>query len=212
MSDGEGGIDKITGNLNLMGIEVIGSGAGGHVARIERIIQTVKEKDTAHIAHQLPFTQTTLGVAMLVLFYVSRLNYQTSELGSRSESPRVAFSRRLVNETLDSRASFGQYAHCKVANTDSSMGARTEDCIVMLPTGNRTGSVKMMSIKTGKLVTREQFKLLPMPSTVIARLNEMARTGRLVLELTWCTVRSEGYVHTSDGQLSRTFGISDSTN
>lgn len=61
-----------------------------------------------------------------------------------------------------------------MANTDSNMGARTEDCIVMLPTGNRTGSVKLMSIKTGKLVTRDQFKLLPMPSTVIARLNEMA--------------------------------------
>ena len=51
----------------------------------------------------------------------------------------------------------------------------------MLPTGNRTGSVKMMSIRTGKLVTRDQFKLLPMPSTVIDRLNEMAaREGRKI--------------------------------
>ena len=51
----------------------------------------------------------------------------------------------------------------------------------MLPTGNRTGSVKMMSIRTGKLVTRDQFKLLPMPSTVITRLNEMAASeGRKI--------------------------------
>ena len=181
MSDGEGAIGKITADLNLMGIEVDVSGAGGHVARIERKIQTVKERVRAHIAHQLPFTLTTLGVAMLVLFCVSRLNYQTSGLGGGSESPRVAFSGRQVNETLDFRASFGQYAQCTVANTDSSMGPRTEDCIVMLPTGNRTGSVKMMSIKTGKLVTRDQFKLLPMPSTVIARLNDMAASeGRKI--------------------------------
>ena len=63
---------------------------------------------------------------------------------------------------------------CTVPNTDSSMAARTEDCIVMLPTGNRTGSVKMMSISTGKLVTCDQFKILPMPSSIIIRLNDMA--------------------------------------
>jgi hypothetical protein len=68
MSDGEGAIGKIKDDLNLLGIEVDVSGAGGHVARIERKIQTVKERVRAHISHQLPFTLTTLGVAMLVLF------------------------------------------------------------------------------------------------------------------------------------------------
>ena len=76
--------------------------------------------------------------------------------------------------------SFGEYAQCTVANTDRSMVPRTEDCIVMLPTGNRTESVKMMSIRTGKLVTRDQFILLPMLSSVITRLNEMAAAeGRI---------------------------------
>ena len=55
----------------------------------------------------------------------------------------------------------------------------------MLPTGNRTGSVKMMSIRTGRLVTRDQFKILLMPSTVIAKLNEMAEAeGRKILPRT----------------------------
>ena len=65
------------------------SGAGGHVARVERKIQTVKGRVRAYISHHLPFTFTTLGVAMLVLFCVSRLNYQTSGTGYRDESPRV---------------------------------------------------------------------------------------------------------------------------
>ena len=120
------------------------SGAGGHVARIERKIQTVKERVRSYMSHQLPFTLTTLGVAMLVLFCVSRLNYQISVIGNRGESPRVAFSGRQANQALDFRAAFGEYAQCTVPNTDSTMSARTEDCIVMLPTGNRTGSVKMM--------------------------------------------------------------------
>jgi hypothetical protein len=54
------------------------------------------------------------------------------------------------------------------------MKARTEDCVVMLPTGNRTGSVKMLSLRTGKIITRDQFKVLPMPLSVIERLNGMA--------------------------------------
>ena len=181
MSDGEGAVGKITRELNQMGIEVDVSGAGGHVACIERKIQTVKGSTrTIMQSDYLPYTLTHLGVAMLVLFCVSRLNYQSSGTGGRFESPRVAFSGRQVDETLDFRASFGEYAQCTVANTDRSMAPRTEDCIVMLPTGNRTGSVKMISVRICKLVTRDQFKLLPMPSSVITRLNEMAAAeGRI---------------------------------
>ena len=84
------------------------------------------------------------------------------------------FSGRQTDGKMDFRAGFGEYAQCTVPNTNNSMEPRTEDCIVMLPTENRTGSVKMMSITTGKLITRDQFKILPMPSYVITRLNEMA--------------------------------------
>lgn len=175
---------KIKEDLNMLGMEVDISGAGGHVARIERKVQTVKERLRAYIAHQLPFTLTYLGVAMLVLFCVSRLNYQVSSIsGSGSgESPRVMFSGRQTDGKLDFRAGFGEYAQCTVPNINNTMESITEDCIVMLPTGWRTGSVKMMSINTGKLITRDQFKILPMPSYIITRLNEMAMAeGRKML-------------------------------
>lgn len=42
MSDGEGAIGAIKDDLNSLGIEVDVSGAGGHVARIERRIRTVR--------------------------------------------------------------------------------------------------------------------------------------------------------------------------
>jgi hypothetical protein len=52
----------------------------------------------------------------------------------------------------------------------------------MLPTGNRTGSVQILSLASGKLVTRDNFKILPMPASVIQRLNEMARKdGRTII-------------------------------
>ena len=55
------------------------------------------------------------------------------------------------------------------------MSAWTDDCIVMLPTGNRTGTVKMLSLTTGRIVSRDQFRMLPMPDSAIARLNDLAR-------------------------------------
>ena len=193
MSDGEGAVGKIKEDLNMLGIEVDISGAGGHVARIERKIQTVKERLRAYIAHQLPFTLTYLGVAMLVLFCVSRLNYQVSSVSGSGESPRVMFSGRQTDGKMDFRAGFVEYAQCTVPNTNNTMESRTEDCIVMLPTGNRTGSVKMMSISTGKLITRDQFKILPMPSYIITRLNEMAMAeGRKVLRRSKMVYNVEG--------------------
>ena len=44
----------------------------------------------------------------------------------------------------------------------------------MLPLGNRTGTVRMLSLSTGRLVNRDQFRILPMPEAVIKRLNELA--------------------------------------
>lgn len=162
------------------------------MARIERKIRTVKERVRAHIAHQLPYTLPTLGISMLVLFCISRINYQIPGMGNRTESPRVAFSGRQAKESLDFRAGFGEYAQCTFANFDSGKGARTEDCIVMLPTSNRTGSVKLTSLSTGRLVTRDQFKVLLMQSTVIARLNSMAASeGRRIGTRTTMVYESE---------------------
>ena len=121
MSDGEGAVGAIKDDLNILGIEVDVSGAGGDVARIERKIRTVKERVRAYISHELPFSLTAMGIAVLVLFCVSRINYQTSESRHGEECPRVAFTGRQVEASLDFRVSFGEYAQCTVPNTDRSM-------------------------------------------------------------------------------------------
>ena len=174
MGDGEGAVGAIKDELNMLGIEVDISGSGDHVARIKKKIQTAKGRVRSFISHQLLFTLTSLGVAMLVLFCVSRLNYQVSEVGNFTESPRVLFSGRQTDGKLDFRVGFGDCVQCTVANTNNTMDARTEDCIAMVPPWSRSGSVKMMSLSTGKMVTRDQFRILPMPLSVINRLNEMA--------------------------------------
>ena len=183
MSDGEGAIGKMRFELMALGIEVDVSAAGGHVARIERRIQMVKERARAHICGRLPFTLTELGNTYLALYCVSRINCQQSGSRPGGLSPRELFSGRRVDGTLDFRAAFGDYAVYTVPNTDNTMTSRTDDCIVMLPTHSRTGSFKMLSLATGKVVTRDQFKILPMPQSVIATLNAMAvREGKKIIE------------------------------
>jgi hypothetical protein len=45
---------------------------------------------------------------------------------------------------------------------------------VFLPTGNRSGSVKLLNLATGAVVTRDTFKIVPTTSAVIKIMNDMA--------------------------------------
>ena len=174
MSDGEGAVISLVDELGKLGVEVDISGAGGHVAIVERRIRVIKERVRSHVAYHLPFTLSTVGITMCVLYVISRLNYEPSGLWESAISPREAFIGRKPDGKRDFRCSFGDYAQCTVPNTDNTLKSRTEDCVVMLPLGNRTGTVRMLSLGSGRLVNRDQFRILPMPESVIKRLNELA--------------------------------------
>ena len=174
MTDGEGAIGKLIPYLNKLGIEVDVSGAGGHVARVERRIRVIKERIRSHVCGRLPFALTINGLSMLALYCISRINYQHSGSRPGGVPPREAFSGQRVVGSRDFRVAFGDYCQCTTANTNNSMTSRTDDCIVYLPTGNRSGSVKMLSISTNKIVLRDNFKVLPMPQSVIDTLNRLA--------------------------------------
>ena len=158
MVDGEGSISKIIPELNVIGMEVDVSGDGGHVKRVERRIQVVKERVRTHI-HYLPYALPLIALSMCVLYCVSRLNYQPTHVRDGGVCPRETFLGRKSDGKRDFRCAFGDYVMSTVPTTDNSMRPRTEDCVVMFPTGNRTGSVKMLSLATGKIVTRDQFRI-----------------------------------------------------
>lgn len=181
MSDGEGAVGKIQTELNTLGVEVDISGAGGHVPRVERRIQVVKERVRTHI-HHVPFTLSLVGLSMCVLYCVSRLNYLPTRVRDGGTSAREAFLGRKPDAKRDFRCSFGDYVIARVPRSDSTMKARVEDFVAMLPTGNRTGSVRMQSVATGEISTRDQFDVHPMPLSVIAQMNALAtRDGRPLL-------------------------------
>ena len=175
MSEGEGAVKSLVDELGRLSVEVDVNGASGHVARIDKKNRIVRERVRCHVAYHLPFTLSTVGIAMLVLYCISRLNYELAGLREWGPSPREADIGRKPDDKRDFTCSFGDYVQCTVSNTDSGFKSRTGDCVIMLPLGNRTGSVRMLSLSTGRLVNRDQFRVLPIPESVIKRLNELAQ-------------------------------------
>jgi hypothetical protein len=70
----------------------------------------------------------------------------------------------------------GDYVMSTVPNTDSSMSSLAEDGIVILPTGDRTWSVRVYSIAKGKIAIRDQLRILSMPMSVVEHMNALATT------------------------------------
>jgi len=75
----------------------------------------------------------------------------------------------------DLRFGFGDYVQATVTMTDNSLKARTEGCIALLSTGNPTGSVLMLHLATNRVITRDQFIVIPMPDLVVTYLTACAR-------------------------------------
>ena len=104
MTGGEGSIGSVATDLKMLGIEL---------SRVERRIRTIKERVRPHISHKLPYSLTTLGIAMLVLLCVSRMNFQASRSRVDGFSPRELFSGRRFDAKLDFRAGYGvRTVHC----------------------------------------------------------------------------------------------------
>jgi hypothetical protein len=173
-SDGEGAIGKIKPQLNMLGIEVDISGAGGHVARIERRIRVIKERVRAHIAGRIPFALNILGLSFLILFCVSRLNFQHTSTRPGGLTPREAFTGVRVAAEKDFRAAFGDSVIYTEPYSTSDMKSRIGQGIVYLPVGNRTGSIKIFNLVTGAIVTRDSFDIIPTTNATIKFMNDLA--------------------------------------
>jgi len=146
--------------LHELGIPVVTSGPGQHVPVVERFIRTVKQRVRCH-EYGLPFVMCRVLLIYCVLFCVRCINLQPSSTSIDRTSPTEQFSGIKLDASRDLRVGFGDYVEATVPNTDNSMAARTDGCLALLPTGNLTGSVHMWTLRTKKVVIRDQFRVLP---------------------------------------------------
>jgi hypothetical protein len=153
----------------------------------------VKERCRA-TRHGLPFDRIPkLLTIYIVLNAVKQLNFFPTKGGvSDTYSPKTIMS----GETLDFKKhlclQLGQY--CQVHEEDTprnSQISRTQGAISLGSSGNFQGGFNFIALSSGKKITRRSWNVIPMPDTVIARVNTLGsdqpeyltftdRLGRLI--------------------------------
>jgi hypothetical protein len=90
-------------------------------------------------------------------------------------SPRTIMTGTALDYAKHCKLPFGAYAEAhEEYHQTNTMAPRTRGVICLGPTGNFQGSYKMMCHKTGRKLTRKQFQELPMPDSIIKRIEAMA--------------------------------------
>ena len=80
--------------------------------------------------------------------------------------------QRSVSYKTYCKAEFGYYVEAST-NTmlTSSQIPRRHDCIALGSSGNRQGLLTCFDLKTGSVVTRRTFDVLPMPDRIVKQVN-----------------------------------------
>jgi hypothetical protein len=150
-----------------------------HVPEIERRIRTIKERGRA-ILNTLPFKKLPLIVLIELIHHVVMwLNAFPSKSGvSSTLSPREIVLKHKLDFKIHCRAQFGEYceAHDEPSITNS-MTPRTSPAIVLGPTGNLQGTYKLFSLNTFKKIKRRKFTVMPMPDSVIKKIERYANNN-----------------------------------
>jgi hypothetical protein len=149
--------------LNLMSVNE-------HEPYIERRIRVVKEQTRA-VCHSIPFTQIPVKrLTHMVFFVVKMLNYFPSDY----HSPKTIISGQTLNYEQCSLP-FGTY--CQVHEEDGQRNnfvARTSGAIMVGPLSNQQGGHLFISLNSGRVLARRLWTVVPMPQSVIDRVNSMA--------------------------------------
>ncbi len=125
----------------------------------------------------LPYKQMPAQMVVeLIYFCAMWLNAFPNKNGvSEDYSPQELLVRQKVDCRKHRRVPFGAY--CKDRGQTNTMASQTRGEISLGPTGNMQGTYKFMCLDNGKVIKRRQFKELPMPGSVIRRVEEMGKRG-----------------------------------
>ena len=146
-----------------------------HVTEIERKIRVAKERcRTAQ--HGLPFQRILKLLTIHIVFQtVKLLNLFPTKSGiSDTLSKKTIMSGEILDLKKHLSLHIGQY--CQVNEEDApsnSHNPRTKGAISLGPSGNLQGGFKFMALNTGKEIFRRSWDVIPIPDTVITRVNAL---------------------------------------
>jgi hypothetical protein len=150
--------------------------ASEHVPDVERQIRVLKEWSRA-IWSTLPCQAIHVRIIIELVYYAAFwLNaFPPSSGVSSTYSPRTIMTGNALEFAKHCKLPFGAYAeaHEEYPQTNT-MAQRTRSVICLGPTGNFQGSYKMMCLTTRRKIAQKKFQELPMPTSVIKRIEAKA--------------------------------------
>jgi hypothetical protein len=157
---------------DIPGAQMHCCGADEHVPDIERYIRTVKDRVRSRY-NSLPFARIPrIMLIQLVKTAVFWLNSFPSADGvSDVLSPRYILTGRSIDYKRHVQLEFGAYVQTHDEHSND-MNSRTTSAICLGPTGNVQGTHYFLSLRTGKLLRKHRWTLLPTPTDVIDRVND----------------------------------------
>ncbi len=150
--------------------------AQAHVPEAERNNRTIGEAiRTAY--HRLPYRAIPrVMLRNLAMEVTKNLNVLPAKGGvSEYYSPHMILKRENFDYNKHCVAACGQYVQANQENDPTNTNAaRTIDGIYLRPMKNKQGGHVIMNIQTGKEMTRQTVKPIPVTETVIAAVEQMA--------------------------------------
>ena len=151
--------------------------ANEHIPKIEQRIRVLKERYSA-TSHSLPLMRLPVILTInMVLNNVNLLVYFPTTAGNLTAiSPRAIITGETLNYKSHLAITFGQYFHIYEEDIHrNSKGPCTRVAICMVSEGNKQGGLKFMTLGSMKNVVRRSWYEIPMPDTLIARVNALSQ-------------------------------------
>ena len=173
LSDGEGGVVQNENILNELHMRLNTEAAGSHIPEIENVQKTIKEKVRGRNATTqlknipkalLAIIITAIAMALNFLPTVSNVNNISPHEFLFREKPTYARHFALATEE------YVEVIEPKLTGSNSTEIERTTPAIALYPTGSLRGAWRFFSLKTGALITRERWRVRPLPASAIEHL------------------------------------------
>jgi hypothetical protein len=151
--------------------------ANEHVPEIKRRIRVVKERARSS-RHSPPLNRIPRLLTVCIVFKaVKHLNYFPPKGGiSDIFSPRTIMTGETLNYKTQLNLCLGQYCQVHEEGTPrKGQHSRAQGGICVGPSGNQQGGFKFMSLATGQRLLRRTWDILPMPNSVVNRVNTLPK-------------------------------------
>jgi hypothetical protein len=181
-TDGEFG--SLRGDLAGLGVTLNTVSRDEHVPVVERRIRSIKER-TRSTYNMMPFKKVPHQMIVQMVYHSNFwLNvFPPTDGVSGVTSPRELVTGLGIDYLKHCRLECGAYAQVHEEH-DNSMASRTVGAIAMRPTGNAQGGYYFFSLNTGRILNRNRWTELPMPTEVIERVHALAARGSENLRFT----------------------------